>query len=411
MPRPRRAELDPMIGERIRRRRLLKDWSIRFTAARAGISHTEMSRIERGLVSVDNRFLIADLAAALDCSVIDLIGGADTAELPADPGVARAVANVGKIRQALMETELAETPLRPVSRSLNRRLEQECELLMSLRHQCRYEAIGARVPHLLRDLHAYVHGRGKERTRALRLMVSAAFTAGGAVRYFGGAAELWLAAERCRDAAEALEDRVLIGLSGYERAHALSGSGAYARARVVAERAADELAGHLDEPGALEVYGQLLLTAGFTALGAGGQVADSLARVDEAREIAARTGDTTTLGLYFGPTNCDFWQVSMETDGGEPGRAVELAGGINPSGTGSRSRQIAFHTDLGRALAHLKQDEAAVRQFVAAERLAPERVHASPLVRETARAMLDRAKRSAGGAALRGLCERAGVAV
>jgi transcriptional regulator with XRE-family HTH domain len=397
-----------MIGERIRRRRLLKDWSIRKAADRAGISHTELSRIERGLVSVDNRFLLADLATALECSVVDFIGGADMAELPSDPGVARAAANIGKIRQALMETELTEPPLQPARRTVDE-LEREADLLMVRRHECRYEVVGDRLPDLLRDAHAHV--RGPDRERALRLMVSATWTADGTVRYFGGFAECWLSAERCREAAEALGDPVLIGLAGYERAHAASGSGAYARGLSIAQRAVDELAGHLGEPGGLEVYGQLVLTAGFMALGAGGQVADGLARVDEAREIAARTGDTDTLGLYFGPTNCEFWAIAMETDGGEPGRAVELARGINPSGTGSRSRQVAFHTDLGRALAHLKQDAAAVRQLVAAERLAPERVHASPLVRETARAMLDRAKRSAGGAALRGLCERAGVTV
>ena len=65
----RRTLSDPAIGERIRDRRNLLGYSIRFAADRAAISHTTWSRIERGLVSADNRFTLAAIAEALRCPV------------------------------------------------------------------------------------------------------------------------------------------------------------------------------------------------------------------------------------------------------------------------------------------------------------------------------------------------------
>src|SRR5205823_7170235 len=123
-----------------------------------------------------------------------------------------------------------------------------------------------------------------------------------------------------------LQDPVLIALAGYERAHAATGCGTYARGRTLAERAIGALEEHLSGTDALPMYGQLMLTCGFAALGAGGSLDESLGRLDEAARIAERTGETDTLGLFFGPTNVRFWRLSMETDGGEPGRGVEIAG-------------------------------------------------------------------------------------
>jgi transcriptional regulator with XRE-family HTH domain len=65
---------DPSIGERIRARRLMRGWSVRHAADRAGVSHATWSRIERGRQAADNRFVLADIAAALECSPADLAG-------------------------------------------------------------------------------------------------------------------------------------------------------------------------------------------------------------------------------------------------------------------------------------------------------------------------------------------------
>lgn len=48
-------------------------WSIHHAASRAGIAHTTWMRVERGELRTD-RYLVADIAAALECSVVDLTG-------------------------------------------------------------------------------------------------------------------------------------------------------------------------------------------------------------------------------------------------------------------------------------------------------------------------------------------------
>jgi transcriptional regulator with XRE-family HTH domain len=397
----RRPTPDPTIGDRIRARRQVRGWSIRHAADRAGLAHTTWSRIERGLMSADNRFTVADIAAALECSVADLTG-----QPAAGPGdaTAAAQATIPGIRQALVEADLTEDPV-ATARPLPA-LAQEVDLVADLRRRCDYAGAGGRLPGLIRELHAATHG--PDRRDALRLLTLATFAASGVVRYVAGPAESWLAAERCWQAAQALEDPVYLGLGLYERAHAATGCGSYARGATLARRGVELLDGHTGQPGALEMLGQLYLTVAFATLGDHGNAGDL---VSEAEEIAERTGETDVLGLMFGPTNTRFWRVAMSTDGGDPGRAVEIATGTNPSLVDSPSRQVTFYTDTARALARVRRDRDAIRYLLQAERISPVRVHSAPLTRETARALLDRAQRRAGGVELRGLCERMNIAI
>jgi hypothetical protein len=101
--------------------------------------------------------------------------------------------------------------------------------------------------------------------------------------------------------------------------------------------------------------------------------------ITEAKQLAERTGDTTTFSLFFGPTNVRIWEISIEADGGEPGRAVALARQTEPSRV--------------------------------AERLAPAHVRADPLVWETTRDIVERRQRGAVSPEVRAFCGRLGVAL
>jgi hypothetical protein len=133
--------------------------------------------------------------------------------------------------------------------------------------------------------------------------------------------------------------------------------------------------------------------------------------VAAAEKLAARTGETSTLHLHFGPTNVRIWQIGMETDGGDPGRAVEIARDTKVDLVPSPSRRTTYHLDIGRALARMGRDVEAVRQLLAAERMSPQRVRSSPFAAETARSLLERSRRNAVGTELRGLCSRMGIVV
>ena len=65
---------------------------------------------------------------------------------------------------------------------------------------------------------------------------------------------------------------------------------------------------------------------------------------------------------------------------------------------------------MGGPLARINRDREAIRMLITAERLGPQRVRNSPEAIECARTLLERSRRAAAGAELRGLCERMGVA-
>ncbi|MEV6494113.1 hypothetical protein AB0M20_36645 [Actinoplanes sp. NPDC051633] len=103
----------------------------------------------------------------------------------------------------------------------------------------------------------------------------------------------------------------------------------------------------------------------------------------------------------------NIWRIGIEADGGDPGEAVHIARGTNPAVIEAGCRQVFFYADAARAMAQLRnRDREAIRYLLTAERVAPQHVHNSPMSRETTRALLERSRRNAGGAELRGLCER-----
>jgi hypothetical protein len=115
-------------------------------------------------------------------------------------------------------------------------------------------------------------------------------------------------------------------------------------------------------------------------------------------------------GACAGP-DVNLWRLGTEADAGDPGRAASIAAATDLSAMQVNSRLVFFHTDTARAYGSLRgRDSDAVRHLRIAERVAPQHVHSSPLVRETTRALLDRVHRRAAGSALRGLCERMQVA-
>ena len=399
---PPRSSHDTTIGERIRARRQLRRWSIRYAASRAGIAHTTWSRIERGVQACDNRFLVADIAAALECAVADLVGQPAAAS---DRDLAAAHRRVVELRGVLMDTALDE-PTTHQARSLPE-VEAEVELLRDLYRRCDYAAVSAYLPRLLADLHAHAV-RGPDKAQALRLMAYVTHATTLVLRDLGYPTDSWVAAERCRDVGELLEDPVSMGVAGFSRAIAAAGCTGHQRAATLAGRAWQELDQHLGLPDALPVAGMLHLCSALAALGTR-RADDAAARLAEAERLAAHTGDTSSWDLFFGPTNVNFWRVSMEVDGGDPGRAVEIAEHTNPAAVESAGRQVAYYTDTARGLARINRDRQAIRYLLTAERIAPQRVRSAPLVQETARSLLERSRRQAAGAELRGLCERMGI--
>ncbi|GAB2604812.1 hypothetical protein Aab01nite_78570 [Paractinoplanes abujensis] len=372
---------------------------MRFAASRAGVSHATWSRIERGLQAAGNRFTLAAMAKALECSPAEL------AEAPvpaADLQVLAALAGAGAVRQALIDIDLSESAYR-VAPALDE-LARTGDLAESLLHACDYAAVVRLLPALLRDLHAET--AGPEPLRALRLLCAAACTASSVLRSLGLPADAWLAAERAREAAEGAGDPVLLGYAAFGRASSAVSAGSYQRALTLAERAADDLRRHVARPGGAEVLGSLQLMCALASQ-CTSRLDDSRAWSAEAAGLARRTGETDVLGLFFGPTNVDIWRISIEVEGGDPGLATEIARQVSPGAIPVGLRQVFLYADTARALTKLRdRDRDAVRLLLTAERIAPQHVHRSADVLTAVHTLLERSRTNNGGAELRALSER-----
>jgi transcriptional regulator with XRE-family HTH domain len=393
-----RRAADPSIGERIKTRRELRGWSMRHAASVSGMAHTTWGRVERGEIRAD-RYLIADIASALECSVTDLTG---QPHAPADRALEMAHARVEPLWRALLETAPDEPPDRPAQPI--EALTKRAELLEDRRLACDYAGTGQILPDLLRDLHAAT--AGPDSRAATVLMVRATNTARGTLMGLGYVKDCALAAERCRQAAEQADAPVPLAVADYSRAFAALAGGSFRRALTVAARAATALERYLTVDMAPEVLGMLHLQSALCVL-ADKRPADAFTHVAEAEKLAARTGETRSFG-DFGPTNVGIWRVGLHVDAGEPGRAVETAARISPTALPSRNRQAQFNIDLARALADVGRDQDSERMLLVAERLAPQHVRSSVAARALARDLLERTKRQS---PLYGLCGRLNVAV
>jgi tetratricopeptide (TPR) repeat protein len=350
------------------------------------------------LQAADNRFVLAEIAAALECSPVNLTG---TLVPSADRQAIAAQSKVYAIRQALVDADISE-PVGPSVRAVQD-LERDVTLLRDLRNRCDYAGAANLLPGLLRELHM---AAGAKDLFVLHLFCDTAFLASSILRFLGHPAEAWLGAERCRDIAELIHDPILLAYAAFARACAALACGSYLRALTLAERAADDLWPYVGNTGGLEVLGTLHLISGYASRGLKRRD-ESVTWIERAIDIAGRTGETTTFGLFFGPTNVNFWRISIEADGGDLVRAVEIASSTNPSLIDANMRLVFFHTDTARACAGVPgREREAIRHLLIAERIAPQHVHCSPLVKETARALLARPRRELDVVALRGLCER-----
>jgi transcriptional regulator with XRE-family HTH domain len=395
---PRRGT-DPGVGERIRARRLGRGWSVRFAASRAGVSHATWSRIERGLQGADNRFMLADIAGALECAPVDLVGVGVPAS---DRATAAARAGVLGLRRALVDIDLSEAPAGSAPPLAE--LKRTVALVEALHRACDYAGATQVLPGLLRDLHTET--AGPDHVEALRLLCDAASNASSVLRSLGFPADAWLGAERCRDAAEASGDPVLRGHAAYILARASIACGSNQRGQTIAERAVDQLGQHLGRPGGPETLGSLHLVAALASR-CRDRIDDSREWLTEAAVLARRTGETNTMGMFFGPTNVDIWRMSIEVDDGDPGLVVEIAQRNDAAKIPAGVRQVFYYADTARALARIGgRDREAIRYLLTAERIAPQHVRTAAELVEPIRVLLDRSRRQAGGSELRGLSER-----
>ncbi len=388
------------IGRRVRSCRRYRGVSLQVLADRSGLSKSFLSMVENGQRQLERRRDIVAIAEALQVSVADLTGAPFP---PTGPGTGEAHATVPAIRLAYFSTSLDHTdtpPSRPATQ-----LRAETAEVIDILHACRYADLGGRLPSLLHELHAAA-ARGPGQREALQAIVHTCHAAATLLKHLGYADLAWIAADRGAQAAQRLDDPLWIAAAEYHRAcDALLPAGAHQRAADTAARSADTVPTGTRE--GLEVRGMLLLAHALMAAAGGSGVMDTA--IEEAAQLAERTGQGNAFWLMFGPVNTAIWRMSIALEAGDPGTAVKVARTIDPGLIPYRVRRAQYLTDYGRALAADRRPAEAVDLFRQAERLDPDYLRNNPLAREAVQGILLRDRRAAGDRNLRGLAARLGV--
>jgi tetratricopeptide (TPR) repeat protein len=205
---------------------------------------------------------------------------------------------------------------------------------------------------------------------------------------------------RDRDTATAL------GLAAWGGLYVLVTAGAFDLARAEL----DELRVPTTSQESTQLNGVLALCRSLVAATMN-RAADADAALDEATELADRTGEGNAYWLGFGPTNVGCWRMHAALETGDHERAIAVAQTLHPAELRVPKYQAYYWANYGRALARARgrRNDAALA-FRRAERISPHHFQRDLAARET---LTDLAARSKQGDAvdreLRRMAYRAGL--
>ncbi len=400
----------PMLGERVRTMRNYRHKTLAEVAGLAGISTSYLSLLERGLRALDSRSLLYRLADVLECSVAELTGEPVQATSSSH---AAALATVQDVRLAMAMA--ADGPDDERGRPIES-LTSDAGHVLDMFMDCRYAECGRLLAPLIVDL-SHTPPADENRRSILAMQTRAYFTAWSLVTSLGFLDLGLKAAEMATASARGADDPVLLGAAEFARAQALYHIGAVWPSLNVCTRAANGIETATDSVAVQQVYGTLHLHAAQTCA-VSGNAEDARAHLAEAAATARRAGEHidragpegNVFELYFGPANVELWRLAIAVEQHEGGRGPEIVAGVDQNALGSPNRRAYMYADLGRGLAQeRRRDREAVEALCEAERIAPDLVRSTPLVRETVTDLLRRARRRAGGRNLTGLAYRMGI--
>ena len=398
------------IGARLRTLRRWRGLTQVELADMAGLSPSFVSMVEHGTRMLDRRSHISALASALRVSETDLVGGPHLSSdrLQSDPHMA-----IPPLRVALQTNSLSR-PAVDQARPLDELHKAVFGIVEPLRRACDYVGLGRLLPDCIDELYRHIANPAVDAAHrlALETLVEACVIASAVSKELNYLDLAYLAAQRAEEAAAVLGDPVQKGKADFMWLLNLPRVGSWDRNLAAAEKAAQDLEPHANDPLGKQVLGMLTLTASLSA--AAIQRGDQAMHwLDEAERIGAQIPDEPMRTWQcFSTTNVHIWRVSVGVECGYAGGAMlELAKQVDLDRLGPKaSRRAAFLADVGRGLAReprTRQD--AVRWLRQAEDTAPQRVRNSVTIRETVAYLLNRATATAGGRELRGMAARMGV--
>lgn len=382
------------IGLRIARWRDIGGMTQQQLADAVGVTREYISMIENGRRPVTKRSLLISMANALGVSVSDLTGQ------PREPQSAEELV-ITHIESGV-RTALDEDPQdgpQPAPANLT----ASTHRLRVARMACDFETMASLLPDLIAQSRMLAMDSDTERFRTgLSCFVSAATDAAFTIKAHGHIDLAMRLAEAAHTAADTLDQPAVRAAAAFALAQCALAGGSRRRSLRIANEAAAML-GDSGEDDALTWYGMSHLHAALSEAALGNQ--DNIApHLTEAANAANRvTSDPWLQELT--PTNVAIWQVAIAVENGEPDQAPRYARRIDRTKIRGVDRRAHLHIDTGRGLYAAGHGDAAVREFLRADELAPQKIRTRPLVLEVVGQLVRDARRG-GSDELRELAAR-----
>lgn len=347
---------------------------------------------------VRRRQLLAALAAAAAGAVGTRVPAAVPPVVPADTKAGELM--VSRVRDAMLG--LAPVPSRAPADGVRAGLDQA---LADFR-DCRYGRLSVSLPRLISAGHLLAAEGGDAAERDVLLAGIYTLTTRMLIKLDDQQLG-WMAADRARVLASGCGDPLAAGEAARNLAVLARKAGWHDQAASIALAAASSprLAGAGGRLAAER--GLLIQSAAYTAARAGDR--DTMRELtDEAASIAAQVDGKVQLRDHggFTPATVELHRVSAENYAGDPGAAVAAALKIVPASLPTTERRARYWTDTARAYANWGRRDDCVSALLAAEREAPEEIHARPAVRDLVSGLLVTGRT---GPELRGLAARCGI--
>jgi transcriptional regulator with XRE-family HTH domain len=376
---------DEHTGQRVARIRKLRHFTQQGLAAAANVSASMVTQVERGKKQ-PSPALLAALARALSVPVTELAGQPFLAELQQD----QLDGLINPIRESLDVYDLGADPdVQP--RTLDD-LVEAADRMCALVRATDLRTAAAELPGLIQEMTTSTHLKPSDRSwSALASAYRSAYDVSTKLGFYDLAS---IALDRMAWAADRASDPAMAGVRQYLRALGYLRAGQYRTGRRLTEIGRQTAA--LADPGQARdaVTGQLHL--GAAVLAARDKDGDTaLGHIDEARRIAAVTGEVTQVHwLTFGPTNVAVHHASILVDQDLYAQALGVAKTIRIPEDWPASRASHHRAEIARAQLWTGRTDAAFRNLLEARRLAPQQTRYSPTVRDTVTGLLS-AKRAA----------------
>lgn len=391
------------IGARLRQIRGARKKSLRVIAGLAGMSTTQLWRIEHGEHALDSISQIVALANALQIAPDELV----RLPVPA-PANGKTDSAVEAVRSAVTAAS-RDRPggfVLPVAV-----LRDRVSVTLNAHYGCESGGkVGVALPTLIRDLHTSIAaGRDVAELLDLAVLLHAGATVGWlrvAGAGLGLRSEASLLALR---AAQARNTPIALGLATWGGVFVMVTGGEFD----LAQAELDAVTVPTNTPQSMQLAGTLALCRTYVA-SADSRSGDMDAPLELAAELAERTGDgDNAYWLGFGPHAVGQWHMAAAREAGDHERVVRTAEDLRPDVQFDRSRQADYWVDYGGGLSKLRgRTDDAVLAFRRAEVISPHHVHRNPFVREALAGLVARSRRDApAGRELRRMAYQAGLPV